>query len=295
MATATVNRIFAAAIGAAIAVCGVVGSHADVVLDEEARPTRSFVGNYLAGRHAVRQRDKDAAALFLGAALQQSPEDVSLLDQAFVAALSAGEYDEAVRYASDLLKTDAGNRLARITVAADALRARRYQQVSKILDGAFENPLAKITGTFLNAWAQVGAGKAQPALAMIQEMDDLDNADIRRIKDYALGLVAEFDGNHERALAAYQRAFDKQIVSVRVVQALARAAAKAGDFDLAREVAQAYEDRAPGNVLIGRYAQGDRGGARPLLPGNDAAGRAPPRSSTPSAPRSAAMPATRWR
>lgn len=156
MATATVNRIFAAAIGAAIAVCGVVGSHADVVLDEEARPTRSFVGNYLAGRHAVRQRDKDAAALFLGAALQQSPEDVSLLDQAFVAALSAGEYDEAVRYASDLLKTDAGNRLARITVAADALRARRYQQVSKILDGAFENPLAKITGTFLNAW---GAGR----------------------------------------------------------------------------------------------------------------------------------------
>ena len=216
----------------------------------DAVPSDSFVGNYLAGRFAAQQRDKESASIFLGAALSQNPEDVGLLDQAFVAALAAGDFDAAVANAKALVKHDSENRLARITIAADALRGRQYARVAKILDGGFENPLAAIAGTFLDAWASVGAGKAADAAAIVEKMDDLDNADVRRIKDYVLGMIAEYSGDAEAALAAYERAFEVASGNVRVVEAVARAAARTGNFDRAREVAKAYNDRAPDHALI---------------------------------------------
>lgn len=218
----------------------------------EARPTDSFAGNYLAGRFAVLQRDKDAAALFLGAALDQNPDDESLLDQAFVAALAAGAYDDAIARAGALVKADGENRLARITLAADALRGRKYAQVSKMIGEGFENPLANITGVVLQAWAMAGDGQSVEALARIEALDDLGNADIRRIKDYAYGMLAEYGGNASGALAAFQRAYDVASNNVRVVEALARAEARAGNFDRARELAQGYEERAPGHAIIGQ-------------------------------------------
>ncbi|MFN0262653.1 tetratricopeptide repeat protein [Tepidamorphus sp. 3E244] len=225
---------------------------AEIRVTEKAAPTQSFVGNYLAGRFAVQQRDKEAAALFLGAALDQSPEDMSLLDQAFVAALGAGEFEVAVDRARDLLKADAGNRLARIAVAADALRARKYAQVGKLMDGQFENPLAKITGTFIQAWAEIGAGRNAEGIRIAAEMDDLNNGDIRRIKDYTIGMLAEAAGDNKQALAAYERAYDSPAINVRVVEALARVHCKNGDFGKAREYADAFEERAPGHSIIRR-------------------------------------------
>ncbi|MCB1482158.1 MAG: tetratricopeptide repeat protein [Rhodobiaceae bacterium] len=215
-------------------------------------PSRSFVGNYLAGRFAAQERDKDAAALFLGAALQQSPEDPSLIDQAFVASLSAGKFEDAVENAKALLKIDGDNRLARIAVAADALRGRQYAQVSKIMEAGFENPLAKITGTFIHAWSEMGAGHKPEALSLVDKMDDLGNGDLRRIKDYTYGMLAEFSGQNDVALSAYERAYEVAPGNVRIVEALARMSARAGDFDHARELAQEYEQRAPGHPLMTR-------------------------------------------
>ncbi|MEZ5877379.1 MAG: tetratricopeptide repeat protein [Tepidamorphaceae bacterium] len=237
-------------------------------IEEQPKPSQSFVGNYLAGRFAVQERDKDAAALFLGAALQQSPEDSNLIDQAFVASLAAGNFDDAVEHAKALMKVEGDNRLARITVAANALRGRQYAQVNKIMEGGFENPLARITGTFIHAWAEMGAGRKAEALSMVDKMDDLGNGDIRRIKDYTYGMLAEFAGNTESALAAYGRAYEAAPGNIRVVEALARMYAKTGDFDSARELAEKFEELAPGHSLIARILANVKEKQVPASPAN---------------------------
>ena len=66
--------------------------------DEEGR---SAYGLYLSGRSALSQGEAEAGAIYLGAVESLTPEQPSVRDQAFTAALLAGDLDVAARIAPD--------------------------------------------------------------------------------------------------------------------------------------------------------------------------------------------------
>src|ERR1700730_4257986 len=82
----------------------------------------SAAGNYLAAREATAQRDTAAAAAYYRAALRGDPKNSDLLDRTFLAVLSDGEIDEAVKLADRLVQLDRGHRIARACVRGLAVQ-----------------------------------------------------------------------------------------------------------------------------------------------------------------------------
>ena len=73
-------------------------------------PRVSVSGSYLAARHAGIERDAAAAALYYRAALRGDPRNTELLNRAFLALLTNGEFEDAVRLAERVVQTDKGDR-----------------------------------------------------------------------------------------------------------------------------------------------------------------------------------------
>ena len=65
--------------------------------------TESWLGNYLAGRQAVNNRDRVNAAIFFEKALKSDPENRMLLEQTFAYSISAGRIDTARSLADRIL------------------------------------------------------------------------------------------------------------------------------------------------------------------------------------------------
>ena len=86
----------------------------------------STTGGFLAGRLAASLRDNEAAAAFFGAALRANPTNLDLLDRTFLALVSDGDMDKAMRYADRLVQVDKSHRIGRLTLGVRAMKARQY-------------------------------------------------------------------------------------------------------------------------------------------------------------------------
>lgn len=128
---------------------------------------RSVYGDYLAARWADASRDSDSAVSYYQSALSKDPQSPILAERAFFSALTSGDQAAVADFASRTLAADPDNRLARLTLAADALANRRYDDTLAMLDGVTLGPFNRVVGSLLSAWSQAGNGDAQAALDAI--------------------------------------------------------------------------------------------------------------------------------
>ena len=134
----------------------------DDVVEQAA--TASSTGNYLAGRTAATLRDMDAAATFLSSALRAAPKDPELLDRTFRIVLASGDFDQAADLAERVLAADSSNRLARLTLAVRAVKARQYASARTQLAQSLKGPMPDVVSVLVAAWAWQGSGDTAKAL-----------------------------------------------------------------------------------------------------------------------------------
>ncbi|MFW6076189.1 MAG: tetratricopeptide repeat protein [Hyphomicrobiales bacterium] len=196
----------------------------------------SLSGTYLAGRHAGRERDMEAAAAYFGRALARDPDNPVLIERAFIHELSVGNMDRAEELAESVLDVNAEHRVGRIVLGLSAARDNRHEAAREHFASAAFTPLGELTSGLLTAWSIAQEGKldeALDALDVLQSQDAFGNFRLMHT-----GLIAAHLGDHERAEQAFAEAHDRAGSSLRVVQAYGTFLERTGR---GREAAEMYE------------------------------------------------------
>ncbi len=229
--------------------------------ETEAGPTAA--GNYLAGRHAQRERRTAAAADFYLAALKDEPDNQDLLRRTFLILAADGRVGESLPLARRLLKlagTDAA--LAVMTVgiaelaAGDPTAAREhFESLPKTGLNTFFLPLVK-------AWLLAGEKKYDEALA---ELDGkATNSGLEILYSTHMALINEVAGNAAAAGEAYKAAADKrQRTNLRLTQLQGEFLERAGQKESAKAAYDAYMAEHPNSTVLEGSVKRLDGGAKP--------------------------------
>ncbi|MEP3279995.1 MAG: tetratricopeptide repeat protein [Stappiaceae bacterium] len=208
----------------------------------------SLSGSYLAARFAGTSRDIENAAQYFHEALKADPENAYLLDRSFTLLLANGNVEAAVGLANRLIAQDKTNMLGRIALGAVALKERSFSKARKELNQAGSGPLADLTGSILTAWSAHGAGNTDDAISIINKLSGPDWFSV--FTAYHAGLMLEQAGRHEEAAAQFARAYEIDKGALRIVQAHARALAKAGKNEKALEVLDLFDRVIPSHPIM---------------------------------------------
>lgn len=226
-------------------------------------------GSYLSGRLAGQSRDIANAAAFFQEALDSDPGNVFLLDRTFVLHVANGDIDRALDLAERLTADQPDHFLARVALAADAIHMQDFDRAVKLLDRGTRGPLAELTGRLVRAWALAAQGKTDPALESIAALDGPDWFNV--FTTHHAGLIQELAGRSDAALDNFNSAFAADPGALRVVEALARARARAGDTAGAVKVIDNYGKIIPGHPVMRELrARIDEGGEiAPMVDAHD--------------------------
>lgn len=180
----------------------------------------SLSGSYLAAISANNSRDLGAAALYYGRALQNAPDNIALIERAFLLQLADGDIEKAAKFTDSILQNDARNRFARMTLGAIALKEKAFKKAAKEFSQIEEGPLARLTGTLLHAWTLAGDGDFDGALELLNKLEGPEWYTIFRL--YHAGLIAEMGGYTALAGQYLETAYNSDPNVLRTAEALAR-------------------------------------------------------------------------
>lgn len=249
-------RTFAATVGF-LAFAGWTGAVTGAGLaraegDAHSKPieSHSHTGAYLAGWFAEKQSDFATAAYLLDRLLEDSPGDLELKSRAFYANLRAGYFDRALELAQDISDEDVNvPMMARFTVIAGNLRSGAWEEALAVADMVPDNSLARYAKPMVKAWALVGLGRTDDAIAALSDLTD--ETGFRRLRTLHEGLIYIRSGRLEDAVTALvEEGEDVSSSPLRKVRAVAKAYVGLGRKQDAEDLLRAYLDRFPGTVVV---------------------------------------------
>ncbi|GGF31310.1 hypothetical protein GCM10011321_23250 [Youhaiella tibetensis] len=207
----------------------------------------SATGSFLAGQQAmVDMRTADAARYF-GQAAQVDWENPTVIERAFVAYAANGQIGDAANTARHLLELQPDNQLARLIIATEALKERRYAAAAEALRDLGSDNFAGITGDILRAWALVGDKKLDEANKLL---DELGSQGLGDFLVFHRALMAEVTGNTDDAIRYAKKAYENDPYVARVAEAYARILGNAGKFDDAIDVVVNFEAQGLSHPLV---------------------------------------------
>lgn len=167
--------------------------------------TRGLAGPYLAARSAAINEDFGVAADYYRRALVQAEGNPYLADSALVAAVSAGEFEQAVALATRLQDSNASTDLSRLVSQVSRVRAQDWNGLLERLSAAPAPQMGqqKLLDGMMKAWAELGQGKATEALADFEALERIPGAG--GIARYHLALAKAKVGDFEGAEALLAR------------------------------------------------------------------------------------------
>lgn len=239
-------------------------AHADIAETVDRSGLRSLSGSYLAARHAGTVKDMESAAAFYKRALAADPENEVLLDRAVMLLVASGALPEAFELADELSQTDPTNQLAALTLAVDALANGKTEEARQALTPLSSgSPLPELTATLLKAWSYAADEDYDAALTTIDELDGPDwYATFTTLHE---GLIADLAGRHELAVEKLAAARKADPRTLRVLDAYARALARAGKQDEAKAVVADFIASGGDHPLV-EMLQDELNAATPVAP-----------------------------
>lgn len=212
------------------------------------RPS-SVPGSYLAGLHAERIGEGEAAADFLLFALEQNPDNIDLLGRTFTLMLSEGRVDEAVGLARRLTERVERAPLASLTLVASEAKQGRFEAAEARLRALPDDGLTRLFAPLMLAWALAGEGKPAAAVAALSPLGE--TSAFAMVRDLHVGLINDLAGNLAVAEESYQSVrAGAQGLSLRLVEALGSVLERSGRADEARSLYDEYMTRNPDSVLL---------------------------------------------
>lgn len=254
-------------------------------------PLAASYADYLIGRYAERARDPIVAAERYASALRKAPHDAMLIEGAAEAALASGDVAAAARFgrtAESLGFEIASGRLARAALALRDGRTREARALVADLDAA---PAELLAARLIAIWSFAAEDDAASALEELGGDTLPSRSPWTALQAYQRAMVLDHLGRDAEALAAYARgeaAGGLRIAQVIVHhgQALERAGRRddaAGryrafleDVDnpgVAAELARLQAGRAPPRTLTPTRGASVALFALAMLVGQDSAGR----------------------
>lgn len=194
----------------------------------------SASGSYLAGRYASNQRDSDAAATFLRAALRADPKNPELLDRTFRSTLAAGQIDDAVALAARVTAADPTNRIAQLALAVKAIKTRQLENARRFLEPAVKAPTPDVAATLVTGWSWYASGDAAKALEAFNMLSGNELTDY--LRDLHSGLMADAAGLTEEAGKRLAAAYKVDPNTFLVADSYARWLARSKRVDEAKSV-----------------------------------------------------------
>lgn len=198
----------------------------------------SVTGSYLAGTQALYDLRTADAARFFRDALAADWDNPLIIERAFIAYAANGDIDDAATTARRLVDAVPSHDLARLVIAAEAFKERRYDAAINELSSVKNESFAGITGGILRAWALVGAGRTEEADALL---DQIGQAGLEDFLTFHRALMAEISGDSKAAIDYAAKAYEADPFVARIVEAYARLLGNAGRFDEASEVIAAFD------------------------------------------------------
>ena len=200
----------------------------------------NLYGDYLAGNFAHKRHDNEAAAEFFREAMRRDPENVSILERAFVLELTTANMKTAAELAAQLIKVDTEHHLAHLTLGVAALRARQYATARRHFeDDGGKGPIAELTTTLMTSWAHQGGGDLKAALRTLKGLEGGEWLNIYRAFNAAL--MSEISGDEIAAGAFYAEVYRLDGSVLRITESYARFLARTGKLDEALKVLAAYD------------------------------------------------------
>lgn len=194
--------------------------------------TADAYGSYLSARLAASDHDLPEAARLYRESLAIDPENSELLGRAFLYTAASGDMDEAAKLAERVVKTDPGNRAARLALAVVAIKRHDFTEARKNIGTPEKGEFTVLTLSLLDAWAAQGAGDTTAALTDLKQITPEGGAGA--LAAYHRGLILELAGRPNEAEAAYREALGLAASSPRVIEAYGRLLERSGRIADAR-------------------------------------------------------------
>jgi tetratricopeptide (TPR) repeat protein len=208
----------------------------------------SPAGNYLAARIAGQSRDMDAAAAYYRGALRADPRNPELVESAFLVVLSTGDIEDSCPLAERMVGFEKSHRMARLTLAARAIKRQQWSSARNHLALSVRGPIADLTATLIGAWTLAASGDFKGAISNVDKLQGPDW--YAAFKDLHAGLMLDVVGQRRDAGARLKRAYEQDKNAIRTVDAYGRWLARNGERKKALEIYAEFQKLLPNHPLI---------------------------------------------
>ncbi len=205
-------------------------------------------GAYLAARHAGRMRDAATAAEYYRAALAHDPKNPDLLDRAFLSYVIGGEIGDAVKFAERVVRADKNDRVGRLVLGVNAIKAKHYVIARRDLTHSVRGPITDLTATLLMAWAEAGAGDSRRAVTAIDRLSGPEWYAI--FKDLHAGMILDFAGHQADAGKRLEAAYKLDSSALRVVEAYGSWVSRNKSPKEALQIFETFDKALPQHPLV---------------------------------------------
>jgi tetratricopeptide (TPR) repeat protein len=207
----------------------------------------SLTGSFLAGQQAFSDLRMAEAARYFRDASEVDWDNAIIVERAFLAYAANGEIGQAVLAAQHLLQLQPENELARLVIATDAVKQRRYSAAAAELEKLGSGSFAGITGGILRAWAFAGDKELDQAYKVL---DQIGRDGLGDFLVFHRALMADIAGDSAKAIEFAARAHEVDPLVARIVEAYARMLGNAGRFDEASEIIGRFETEGLAHPLV---------------------------------------------
>lgn len=222
-----------------------------------------MAGAFLSARLAGSERDTDAAVTYLRQLMKGDPRNDELVERAFFAMLVAGDVEDSMPLAERLVKVDRSHRIARLALAARAIKRSQYQTARTNLSLSVRGPIGDLTATLLAAWTMLGSNNAKSGVEMIDRLQGPDW--YAAFKDINAGLILDASGAKKEAGRRLEKAAKMDPATLRAIDAYARWQSRNSEKDGALATYAAFDKLLPRHPLV-TTAVADLEGGKTLTP-----------------------------
>ena len=174
-----------------------------------AGPAAAFdglAGSYLAARQARIAGDFQIASNYLERVVESDPGNIDALESLILSQIAIGRFDQAIPLSDRIVEAGVQSQVAHIVQIAKAVQQENYKALVDQLDLQKGIGHSVVDGLLI-AWASVGAGDMQAALAQMQALQDQETS--VALIHYHMALIYSVVGDFETAETLFEKIEDE--------------------------------------------------------------------------------------